>query len=1461
MLGNFGLDSWIFDPLIGQVDARGEHADFRGAYKVWPENVAAKDDCFRIMVIGNEATSWPDQAWSHALARSLRNKSRGLPIVYNGSGRRSGSPQELLRILRDAPGIRPNMIIALSGAADAAWGYTKRPYPFHLGKPTAVDALVTQSGLANAVNLGYPDDETPAMVWCRNQRLAALAARELGAHLLTILQPVAGLGARSLAEDQRKLFAEFGIRSEHEQDIAHRNMAYFYEYVRFMIESAPEKIGHVVDASELLLDRPETFTGIWTVDAAGLSALGKKISTVVASRWDEFSTRPEPASPPPEVKPRLPAVVESRVPLRTARVMLCRTSGAPTLSGIAESIASDPRIVTRSEYTLCPSSVVAMTQKLDEADFASCDVCVIECSAKEEVALHAGRLSIQTVLNPLLQISDHAGRAGCRVVVVVLPSRNRFRVGKPLCELLTTELRPLGIPVLNLYALLDQAAASRGVEVGSFFDNPLQLSKAVERSIGHFLVEQLVEIAQSSPAKPAGASHLRYCPNRFVGIDEIQATRVAGTIQADQRRSAPAAVRLGDGARLSIAAPIVGRLEGIVIAPHFSGGRLLVGGEEIWRSAAPASPVETQRYHVRAEPIASRPSINSEFDQLVVEASGGESTLGEVTLAGFLVSLSEQACHPVVVASEARHLVVESAADAEVLRGIASSIDEPLPERSPPGGFGPAGDAALPGVREARGPERQGIWRGAWDTVANIIGDSAFPGTGKRNFDRRTAIGDQELSEVETQSIGVFDPLLGQVNARAAHPHYKGGYKIWPGVTDAARAKFKIMTIGNSTSLWPSYPWSLFLGQNLADKGYSVAIYNGAGKGHSSSQEVIRVVRDAPAIKPDLIVALSGICDIGYLVNAKGYPFLHKYSRDLTDLVKATGFAATTNPGYPDPATPAEVWCRNQRLAGVLAAELGINYLTILQPVMGYGKYTRSSGEDAMFRQKAAVVLKSYDRPYGEAVSAFYDEVFERMAAEPKRYAHVVSMVDVFDGQKEVYKDHRHLTELGCRNLADAIEKVVVSRFGAPLARASVKAATGSHPPAIAKPDMRVESAAPRKVAKAKNEDSAKGATPKSSQNAVETVKGGPKARSEPQSPLKIALTGTSNSLLTQGFASAISSDPRVAEFGNYSLGASGTVAVGYHLPAIDFSKYNVCIVDYCVNEEVFLLMGETSIQDTINNMLNLIDTAAKAGCRCMFVVFPSKNRFDRKLPFQQWLTMTLAIRGIPVVDCYKILKTVVDGGTVEASQLFLDNVHLKRGVARVLGKHVVGLAEGILKSPVAARIEDDTLTHQEVAYVPAASLKVSRHARLRERSSRLLTVQVVEAKAGSTFGYSNGTAGQICGLVFDVADSQGRIVLPTTGEVIYESKKQADPLRQGKLTLVAHPLPRPVSYNSDGFDLLVEGRANPADRFNIAGFVIKPSAASSKSSFIPVSPAVMEAIGRPPPALTAEISKAALSE
>ncbi|MBO3761555.1 SGNH/GDSL hydrolase family protein [Ciceribacter sp. L1K22] len=273
--------------------------------------------------------------------------------------------------------------------------------------------------------------------------------------------------------------------------------------------------------------------------------------------------------------------------------------------------------------------------------------------------------------------------------------------------------------------------------------------------------------------------------------------------------------------------------------------------------------------------------------------------------------------------------------------------------------------------------------------------------------------------------IGTYDPLLGNDGPRAGHPYYRGGYKIWPGAEEVANAVFRILCIGNSTSLWPASAWSLELGKKLRRYGHSVAIYNGAGKGHSSSQELLRVIRDAPAIKPDLIISLSGICDIGYLVNAKGYPFLHKYSRKAMEYLKRSDIVSDISHGYPDSAGPAEVWCRNQRLANVVSAELGIKHIVLLQPVQGIGSYPATAEELEFLDQKSRVVLRAADVPYITAVRDFYAEVRDIMAREPEKYKHIVDFTSIFDNVPGAYRDHRHQSQLGVEHIATQVEKLI----------------------------------------------------------------------------------------------------------------------------------------------------------------------------------------------------------------------------------------------------------------------------------------------------------------------------------------------------------------------------------------------------------------------------------------------------
>lgn len=271
-----------------------------------------------------------------------------------------------------------------------------------------------------------------------------------------------------------------------------------------------------------------------------------------------------------------------------------------------------------------------------------------------------------------------------------------------------------------------------------------------------------------------------------------------------------------------------------------------------------------------------------------------------------------------------------------------------------------------------------------------------------------------------------FDPYLSVVSPPARHPRMSGGYKLWPLEEPETPADVRLMTIGNSTSLWPYYPWSLELGELLTTDQRSIEVWHGAGKGNTSSQELMRVLRDAPVIKPDLIVSLSGICDIGYLLNDAKHPHLHKYARRVLDFAVDAG-VVTRNLffGPADDASPAQVWCRNQRFARVLADEQGVRLMTFLQPVQGYGSYTQTDEEKALFAQKAKVVLRAAEKPYGECVTEFYTEVKAIMAARPADFDHVIDFTEAFADCTEAYKDHRHQSPKGVTHLAKKMHSIV----------------------------------------------------------------------------------------------------------------------------------------------------------------------------------------------------------------------------------------------------------------------------------------------------------------------------------------------------------------------------------------------------------------------------------------------------
>ncbi|MDE4193119.1 hypothetical protein [Phaeobacter gallaeciensis] len=273
--------------------------------------------------------------------------------------------------------------------------------------------------------------------------------------------------------------------------------------------------------------------------------------------------------------------------------------------------------------------------------------------------------------------------------------------------------------------------------------------------------------------------------------------------------------------------------------------------------------------------------------------------------------------------------------------------------------------------------------------------------------------------------IGYFDFLLGAVSPPSGHKRMRGGYKIWPEGSGDPSLTLRLMTLGNSTGVWPKANWSQQVAEALVAEGTPTTVFHGAGKGATSTQEVLRVLRDAPGIEPHAIFSLSGITDIGYLMLPPNNPFAQKYVRRVMNFLADTNLVSDVLFGYPVHRSPAANWCHNQRMAKIIANGLGIPYFVFLQPVQGYGKYKQTPEERKFFESKAKVVLHAIGKPYGDCVIEFYEEVKEIIKASPEDFSHVIDFTDVFSDCPGAYRDHRHQNEVGIAHLAKNMLPVV----------------------------------------------------------------------------------------------------------------------------------------------------------------------------------------------------------------------------------------------------------------------------------------------------------------------------------------------------------------------------------------------------------------------------------------------------
>jgi lysophospholipase L1-like esterase len=234
-----------------------------------------------------------------------------------------------------------------------------------------------------------------------------------------------------------------------------------------------------------------------------------------------------------------------------------------------------------------------------------------------------------------------------------------------------------------------------------------------------------------------------------------------------------------------------------------------------------------------------------------------------------------------------------------------------------------------------------------------------------------------------------------------------------------------------STSVWVGE-----MARLMKTNGISGTIINGGVGGYSSSQELIKVVRDVVELEPDVVVTYDGINDVGGRYSSPPYRMVHPYqnrilnflvSRDQETMIlpnvirmlrdfqiSVGGNVGTVKSiilGLPSKRTHAEFWVRNLDMIHAICNQFGIKYVGILQPASGVYE-----------------IAKEHKNPkdvYIKELKSFYAEA--TMAVGTRSYLEDFSKVLL--GEKGTYKpDGRHLTTKGNAIIARSILDILIKK-------------------------------------------------------------------------------------------------------------------------------------------------------------------------------------------------------------------------------------------------------------------------------------------------------------------------------------------------------------------------------------------------------------------------------------------------
>lgn len=237
---------------------------------------------------------------------------------------------------------------------------------------------------------------------------------------------------------------------------------------------------------------------------------------------------------------------------------------------------------------------------------------------------------------------------------------------------------------------------------------------------------------------------------------------------------------------------------------------------------------------------------------------------------------------------------------------------------------------------------------------------------------------------------------------------------------------FSIVILGGSTTdgtLFPFMSWPEILMEKIGKR--NVKIYNGGVVGYTSTQELVKLLRDVLYLRPDMVITYDGFNDMAASADKNPFSFSDvqramDYADSNKDKIWLDIFAEGVRPfsGIRPNVDKFDIWLGNIKKMRTICENEGISFFAFHQPIL-YSKLNKTKEERGLLWSTWRI----------NDCCKWAKEFRHRIKPITDIYEYIYDLSDIFDNETDIYMEDCHVYEKGNRIIAESVYKTIRSKL------------------------------------------------------------------------------------------------------------------------------------------------------------------------------------------------------------------------------------------------------------------------------------------------------------------------------------------------------------------------------------------------------------------------------------------------